>query len=476
MADATGLGPLKTARGYYERAWRQELKRIHPHWTAATIRKNLKWLWDSRTQAEEDACQLLVDNGASAHPVIDVNIAPHSSVEDNMPPDARAAFWSTWAAQAGVAPVVLPAVLPAPAPVPAPVLPVQPLNSSVTFLPAIPHMTELPKFPTERDEHADWVAHDPSDLISFPDSTPADRWQGARMLGRGAKGVVGLFVKLDEHDNIVDRVAIKDTAKDPPEVWFDLIRWRDRLPMDIAILERLETQGAHLNILAYRGYRLSTIQQRYRLYNAVCDYGCLMDALEFYSAPWRRRRNTHRKMEFDTIFGTDEAKRLAAAAYEFASPFDSVAAAQKALATEDLWGDGEVDDWKKGPFALPTEVIPEAFLWEVFRCLVEACSYLESGAGVDLGPGKDWRPILHADLHLQNVFVMPPEPDTGERVDEDMASPGEEGDGEDGRKTYVDGPEPSSRTSTERNSTSKAQATTTKTTHGTTSPTTAPRT
>jgi hypothetical protein len=58
------------------------------------------------------------------------------------------------------------------------------------------------------------------------------------------------------------------------------LAWRDRLPMEIAILERLKTQD-HANIHKYHGYRLDMRRLRWRLYHDYCDYGSLGLALSY---------------------------------------------------------------------------------------------------------------------------------------------------------------------------------------------------
>lgn len=108
--------------------------------------------------------------------------------------------------------------------------------------------------------------------------------------------------------------------------WIDMFKWRDRLPMDIAIQQRLEQQGSHPNIHEYRGYRLSMRQRKCQVYNEFCEYDNLATVLGHYFQRWG------------------------------------------------------------------------------------ALNRLEKGADppVDMGPGKDWRPIVHSDMHSGNIFVKPP--------------------------------------------------------------------
>ncbi|KAF2845634.1 hypothetical protein T440DRAFT_558832 [Plenodomus tracheiphilus IPT5] len=51
------------------------------------------------------------------------------------------------------------------------------------------------------------------------------------------------------------------------------------------------------------------------------------------------------------------------------------------------------------------------------RDLDAACIFFRDGAGVEMGPGKEWRPIRHMDMHLANVFT--------EKNEDSMGSDGE---------------------------------------------------
>jgi serine/threonine protein kinase len=62
----------------------------------------------------------------------------------------------------------------------------------------------------------------------------------------------------------------------------------------------------------------------------------------------------------------------------------------------------ELSDWPPGP------VIPEDFLWHIFRQLVEAITVMHQGNG-HLINGKEWKEIIHCDIHGTNIFVKPGE-------------------------------------------------------------------
>lgn len=52
------------------------------------------------------------------------------------------------------------------------------------------------------------------------------------------------------------------------------------------------------------------------------------------------------------------------------------------------------------------EVIPEAFLWQVFDQLVGAALVMQKGATPFVGETK-WKEIVHRDIHFGNLFVKP---------------------------------------------------------------------
>jgi hypothetical protein len=268
--------------------------------------------------------------------------------------------------------IFLPAVTPiAPALPPPPPVPIN--NSLFPFWPSTGDTAA--SLPDLDDDPSIWREGPTCQL--HPNGTPLDEdeekeWHGVHMLGKGATGRVGLWVKIDENDNIIDRIAIKDSQIYSRERWACPLLWRDQLPREIAIQERLRTQGGRPTIHAYHGYCLNMKERRYRLYNEVCDYGNLRGILDHYSKLWAPR---------------------------------TVLYAENWKAVKDL--------------PEPADVIPESFLWEVFRALVDACLFMRDGATRTDGetpllvtmmpPGQEWRPIMHCDIHLQNVFVKVPD-------------------------------------------------------------------
>ncbi|KAF1849253.1 uncharacterized protein K460DRAFT_259368, partial [Cucurbitaria berberidis CBS 394.84] len=356
--------PYLTAEGYYKRAWRDILRTQHPRWKEPLVRRNLAYLWASRTHAEQVACENLVASNALVLPDVDLGILPLRTVPKGWAAHPRA--HERLAARAGVGvegggdgdgevdgdgDIAMPTQGPDPAlpaliqediePDPVVVAPVNTTNFAFWPTPEANTAISLPRFNAEEEE---WLESD----IYLPGEEGEERlWRGITTLGRGATGRVGLWVKVDETRTIRRRIAVKDIASIYYSDWVNPMNWRDKLPRDVAIQERVRMQGGHRAIHRYEGYRLSLPGRRYRLYHEVCEYGNLMTAMDYYSKQWRRRRNR---------------------------PFPA----------------------KKEP----EHVIPEAFLWEVFRNLVEACTFLERGAGVDMGAGKEWRSIVHNDMHL----------------------------------------------------------------------------
>ena len=153
--------------------------------------------------------------------------------------------------------------------------------------------------------------------------------------------------------------------------WTSPKLWRDRLPISVAVQERILNEGRPKSIHGYRGYRLNMTQKRFRIYNDMCKYGDLSRAMRRYSRPWCDRA------------GTLEEER-----------------------TEDL-----------------PDTIPEQFIWHVFRALVKANLFLKIGKG---RPDSRWKETFHWDLGPQNVFLA-----QRPLMEDDEDS--DEGDGDDDR-------------------------------------------
>jgi hypothetical protein len=146
-------------------------------------------------------------------------------------------------------------------------------------------------------------------------------------------------------------VAVKENVNvEHMLAWTSQKLWRDRLPLSVAIQERIFNEGHRKSIHGYRGYRLNMTQKRFRIYNDIYKYGDLSRAMRRYSRPWYDRARTL------------EEER-----------------------TEDL-----------------PDTIPERFIWHVFRASVKANLFLKRGKG---GPDSRWKETFHWDLGPQNVFL-----------------------------------------------------------------------
>jgi hypothetical protein len=255
------------------------------------------------------------------------------------------------------------------------------------------------------------------------------------------------------------RLAVKDAFTIDLTDWMNPINWRDQLPREIAIQRRLhERHGHEHHVHHYYGHRIAFWQRQYRLYNEVCDLGSLMDALDWYSRKWRRRRNVFRWIEAHPKLHTalddrriGKGKNAAVAKErerawnrfkthpEYTQPkpteeptegsaeeitpspdelhFDEDGEIHLIAAENHIEPDpnnfhefkdmSDIEDWhdKDSPI-VPTEVIPEAFLWTVFDQLIDAFIILGKGSE-DVAEGEEIdRPeIVHKDVHLQNIFV-----------------------------------------------------------------------
>ena len=68
-------------------------------------------------------------------------------------------------------------------------------------------------------------------------------WHGAKFLGFGSFGAVGLWCEADDQGNVIDRMVVKDNAAPPNAgMWRDPKDWRDHLPREIAIHRRIEAR------------------------------------------------------------------------------------------------------------------------------------------------------------------------------------------------------------------------------------------
>lgn len=178
------------------------------------------------------------------------------------------------------------------------------------------------------------------------------RWQGAKFLGNGSYAAVGLWCEIDEYGNIVDRMVVKDNASATLEAWRDPKNWRDGLPRELAITQRIEARREaepeeFQYINRFRGHRLLMSARRFRLYADFASGGNLFDALWPYHLRWNKVEHKE---------------------------------------------------------SLPQVHVPEAFIWYIVKALATALLLLQNGT---LGNDKsaDWKPIMHLDMQTSNVLL-----------------------------------------------------------------------
>lgn len=143
-----------------------------------------------------------------------------------------------------------------------------------------------------------------------------------------------------------------------------------------------------------------------------------MDALDWYSRQWGRRRNIFRWIEARAA--TPLAEITLGDEDDDTAQVNVVGQDPSSVPNMDEFH--EMPDFEEIPEELP-EVIPEAFLWTVFDQLVDAFAILGNG-GDNKAKDEKWKEIVHSDVHLQNIFVkkhenatgnpLPPDPKDGD--------------------------------------------------------------
>jgi hypothetical protein len=458
-----GAALYKDAMSYYKAAYRALFKESKADWTTAQITSTLAWMWAHAPNTEKQVSRDLLANRAQILPEVD---------DDTVPADPRTKDDPA------------PAPAPAPAGVKRPGIegedgiddddqaepPAKRARINTTAFPYWPDPATISaEFPS-----GEWLA---AGLLYLDKKREEKQWHGVYILGEGAAAQVGLWIKVNSSNNIVEvsphefssivvhnlmilqqRLAVKDVTSNPTN-WVNPIHWRDQLPREITIQRRLNKLDGHEHhVHRYYGDRISFWQRKYRLYNEVCDLGSLMDAMDWYSRNWRRRRNFFTWIEMHPELRTaidDRRKGQGTAAavvkerkrawnrfrrdprykqpkrtekfiegpIEEASPppdelwlddedgFVHVPAAEKNMEADPNFNDfkdmSDIKDWHDDDLPdAPTEVIPEAFLWTVFDQLLDAFIVLGKG-GEDVAEGKqiDRPEIVHKDVHLQNIFV-----------------------------------------------------------------------
>jgi hypothetical protein len=178
-------------------------------------------------------------------------------------------------------------------------------------------------------------------------------WYGTKFLAAGSYGAVGLWCRIDDNGNVIDRMPVKDNAAVSRRAWRDPKNWRDRLPREIAVGRRIESRRAEepeacQYINRQRGYRLLMSKRRFRLYANFASGGDLYTAVMPYHQRWRGI----------------EGERV----------------------------DSE-------------EHIPEAFIWYIIKALATAILLLQQGTTQGDETVADWKPIMHLDMQPANILL-----------------------------------------------------------------------
>ena len=61
------------------------------------------------------------------------------------------------------------------------------------------------------------------------DENENQAWCGEHFLGKGSYGCTGLWNRINENNNVVDRMAVKECVPDL-YMWYTPDEWRDRMP------------------------------------------------------------------------------------------------------------------------------------------------------------------------------------------------------------------------------------------------------
>jgi hypothetical protein len=178
-------------------------------------------------------------------------------------------------------------------------------------------------------------------------------WEGARFVGAGAYGVVGLWVRRGATNTITDQMVVKN-AVPTWWAWKDPDEWRGKLPREVhmhQLVDSTRTHGSHSSLIRHRGHRLMMRRKMYRLYLDLCNEGGLFRAM---GDRWGIAPTAYNPADF--------------------SPTG------------------------------PLPALPEAYIWFLFNGLVDACLVLEQGSEVARVPG--WQRMVHNDIHASNVTLQ----------------------------------------------------------------------
>ncbi|KAH7380278.1 hypothetical protein DE146DRAFT_761009 [Phaeosphaeria sp. MPI-PUGE-AT-0046c] len=412
------------AHGYYKAAYRQYMKEHRPGWTYAQITSTLAWLWAYATDEERQVSEDLRDTNSMNLPDTDASTVPDTpKTKDDPPPgtedegrieeEAAAAHVTGDEAQRG------------------PSAKKQRVNTTAFSFWPDPATTDHYRFrfpdtanidiegeglDENRKRQKRWLAAG----LSHPEEDDDIRWYGAHLLGAGTTGQVGLWVRVNEENTIEERMAARDVTV-APEYWADPFMWRDQLPREIAIQRRLNERNGHdYHIHRYYADRISFYQRRYRVFNEICDLNHLLSALNYYTREWWPRHVIFRRNEAHPELrdALREGKRSVIEKERKKAWARFVGDPRHPDFTPQIEGQEQDPDFEKwmqisglenmvgGDLPEePEDVIPERFIWTVFDQLVDALTILAIGGDVSGSDDKEWKEIVHNDVHLQNIFV-----------------------------------------------------------------------
>ncbi|EME83565.1 uncharacterized protein MYCFIDRAFT_215355 [Pseudocercospora fijiensis CIRAD86] len=174
-------------------------------------------------------------------------------------------------------------------------------------------------------------------------------WQWDRTLGQGGFGHAGLWERVGENGDVVDRVVGKESYHEHftnPSLWSGPPL--HRVPKEGALMKKINRIPDSENVLRCQGWRVYGLLRVIRIYVDYCKYGDLEQLIEIYND----KRET--KIQ-QTGSSTDHY--------------------------------------------LPVRVI-----WAVFESLVAALCLLHFGRMPWHPPSPEWEPILHQDIKPRNIF------------------------------------------------------------------------
>ncbi|KAF9692809.1 hypothetical protein EKO04_009105 [Ascochyta lentis] len=191
------------------------------------------------------------------------------------------------------------------------------------------------------------------------------RWRGGRFLAAGGYGAAGLWCRIDERNNVVERMVVKDCEMTANQYSIPT-HWRDQVPKEIALHRRVDRKRKREDtsdvgfehLVEHHGYRLMMRRRRYRLY------------LEYYAGG------------------------------DFGRPVKDIYPYWSQIYRND-------DHFKQldpsGLLEIPT--VPEGLIWYVLRSLVKALLILQHGTTSHTETDPEWKSITHLDLNINNTFI-----------------------------------------------------------------------